>query len=269
MTQLSADAIEKLIADEKYAAAGAAISTSIVLTAEIAANLAILAARHGQRGLLELLDSRGFLLDTAHNNRTPLQVAAIGGFVDCVAFLISRGADVQRRTKKGVSTLLLCARSFGEYSAPNDCLETLRLLLAACAEPNVNDEVGRTALTYLCEKGSSQGVSLLLSYGADPRGGGTALQEAVVHGNQEIIRLLLNAGADPNERSTSGFTPLMMSCVFGRLECALLLLDNGADASLTTVDGENVWSLCELHGRDEIKSRIKQFIGSRNESASE
>jgi uncharacterized protein len=70
-------------------------------------------------------------------------------------------------------------------------------------------------------------VKLVLAAGADPnvqqQGGYTALQSAAMHNHVEMIKALLKAGADRSIRNDEGLTAADMALKAGATESAELL----------------------------------------------
>jgi len=109
-----------------------------------------------------------------------------------VALLVSHGADVSIRSKRGESALADAARR-GD-------LEAARLLLDKGADVNAVDYRGYTPLILAAQfdRDSPELVRLLLSRGADVRAvaeGHTALTIAERRGETELVRILRNAVA--------------------------------------------------------------------------
>ena len=92
---------------------------------------------------------------------------------------------------------------------------------------------GWTPLMYAALYGDAEAVRLLLAAGANPNtqndAGGTALMYALE--DAEKTRLLLNAGADANARSGEGRTALLIAVGWsGSNAVVKLLLEKGASA---------------------------------------
>ena len=75
-------------------------------------------------------------------------------------------------------------------------------LLDAGADPNVQDEAGRTTLHWAAWKGDTKAIAAMVNAGADLNGqdtdGRTPMHLAAERGHTKAIASLTNAGADPN-----------------------------------------------------------------------
>ena len=93
------------------------------------------------------------------------------------------------------------------------------------------------ALIRASAKGNVETVRLLLRAGANKdlenREGNTALIYACLRGHMEIVRMLLEAGADTELTNKIGDTALTLACAAGRVEIVRSLLDARADKELT------------------------------------
>ncbi|MCP4546823.1 MAG: ankyrin repeat domain-containing protein [bacterium] len=102
------------------------------------------------------------------------------------------------------------------FAAESSHLETVEALLAAGADPNIEDRDGGTALIAAAGAGHTGVVARLLAAGADADTrmsiGGGALNVAVRGNHVEVARLLLAAGAaadiDATGQMGMGLTPL-------------------------------------------------------------
>lgn len=173
----------------------------------------------------------------------------------------------QADARAGTTALIAAAR--------NGQVETIKLLLAAGADPNLSMNDGRSPLHYaavkchikvfvqLIEKGAridGQSVRgstplhlasmrcpdvtrLLLEYGADPNvenvAGDTPLTLAVECFNAKNIKLLVDAGAIVDHKSSmDGGTALHLASTSISLSCVIALLEAGADIEAKTKDSE-------------------------------
>ena len=101
-------------------------------------------------------DVNGFECATARC-RTPLTAAVQGGQYEAVQLLLARGADVNKKLKRGQTALML-ASYYGHT-------ELVRLLLANGADVSADSE-GDTALSWAREKHRAEIVDLLIAAGA-------------------------------------------------------------------------------------------------------
>ena len=79
---------------------------------------------------------------------TPLVLASGNFITTCVKALLSAGADVNKKTKKGATPLVTAVVSEGHYSwFRNEAFLTVQLLLKAGAQVNIRNLKSRNALT--------------------------------------------------------------------------------------------------------------------------
>lgn len=131
----------------------------------------------------------------------PLQLAASKGNKEMLQFLLSKGADLQRRNKRGhvaCHTAIL-----------SEQFEIARLLLDRGTDLESTDKMGHTPLHY-----------------------------AGLMGNLALTGILLDKGSNLESKSNSGLTPLHCACKSGHVECAELLIRKGAKVDSRGVDGD-------------------------------
>lgn len=139
------------------------------------------AAELGRAAILrELLDAMAPSYAKRTMATSALMCGVRGGHAECVALLLTHGADVCWHQDKA---LLWCK------DAP-----VCRLLLAAGADVHARND---QALTTAVCNGDEQRVAVLLAAGADVHAqDDLALREALYDGFAGIVRLLLAAGAN-------------------------------------------------------------------------
>lgn len=128
------------------------------------------------------------------------------------------------------------------YSAALGSLESIRLLLAAGADPNAANSFAATPLMWCA--GNAAKVRLLLSKGAnvDARSklGETPLLIAAGYdGTFEAARMLIEKGAAVNARDKAGASVLEDAASSNNLELVRLLLAKGADVNTVDANGFN------------------------------
>ncbi|MBC8144508.1 MAG: ankyrin repeat domain-containing protein, partial [bacterium] len=117
---------------------------------------------------------------------------------------------------------------------------TLRRILDAGANPNVDNNDGWTPLMLAAMNGNAGGVNILLEHGADPNFGeadqGPPLSVAAMSpfaalDETSIIRLMLDKGASIDIPNGSGMTPLMYAAREGNFNRAAYLIERGASVN--------------------------------------
>ena len=130
------------------------------------ASLLHYAANHGAEACMRALLAAGAVADAEDiQGCTPLE-KCIGayyreGSLDCARLLVAAGARVEPVDEEVAAPLVCAATSRG-------CEAHLRLLVAAGADVNRRDFLGRTALHHAVEANNAEAVRILLAAGADP-----------------------------------------------------------------------------------------------------
>lgn len=184
-------------------------------------------------------------------------VSAVGCGTDMVRYALDAGASPDATANDAGWSALHEATDEGE-------IETVRLLLARGADPNVHSERGTplliasfdgraemastlldgaalvdgedphgwTPLVAAGSIGDAELAEILLERGADidhrTKAGDTALLQAATNAHAPVVDLLLSSGADPSIPSDRGHTPLFRAVAAGDLEVAEALLEAGA-----------------------------------------
>lgn len=140
----------------------------------------------GDPSLVNLFAADGF---------TPLGLASFFGHAGIVAFLLSKGADVNMAAKNDLGVAPLHSAAAGRHG------EIVRLLLDHGSDVNARQQSGYTAL-----------------------------HSAAHNGGTDMVRLLLERGAAVNAKSDDGVTPLQLALERTRDEIVGLLRMHGAGA---------------------------------------
>jgi len=194
------------------------------VNAKDARNLTPLIAARGLP-VIKLLVSKGADIQAqdSYPESTKLHWACIEGDKDVVEFLISKGAEVDRKNKRGQTPLWLAA-SYGHR-------EIVELLIKKGANINVSNNRGLTPLAMARQRKQNEVVDILLKHGAVE-----TLHGAAASGNIDEIKRLLSQGTDINAQNERGQTPLQLALNSDQMEVAELLVANGANVD--AIDGQ-------------------------------
>lgn len=193
-----------------------------------------------------LVDGGVDLNGISAEGETALHLAASRGSTGKAEFLLSKGAEVNARDRKGYTPLHKAVR-YHSFNADGEETRGLRemaeLLLEHGADVNVKDREGSTVLHWAAEMGWVDWVEFLLGNSADieakDRHGRTPLYRAATYeaaffggrkvtGQPAAVERLLERGADVNARDGGGRTPLSAAVEKGHSEVAALLRRHGA-----------------------------------------
>ncbi|MCW8983623.1 MAG: ankyrin repeat domain-containing protein [Gammaproteobacteria bacterium] len=165
------------------------------------------AATNGYAKMIDFLVAAGSEVDFyAYNGWTPLTAAANNGHADAVKSLLAAGADPDFTNSDGISAIYTAAKTKTETK------EVIKYLIASGANLNKQqDKYDWTAVHVASSKAYKATLKQLLSAGADPDvedvDGDTALHLAASEGRYTIVEVLLQYGASPNSRNAKGQTP--------------------------------------------------------------
>jgi hypothetical protein len=159
----------------------------------------------------------------AYAGDTPLHVAAAAYQRDIAEELVSRGANVSARNRRGAEPLHYAADGIPGSDAwnPDSQYAIVEFLIRAGADPNSEDKSGVAPLHRAVRTRCAAAVRALLTNGADAlrrnKSGSTPLHLAIQNTGRggtgseaarkeqtEIIRLLLDHGARPSDEDFAG-----------------------------------------------------------------
>lgn len=134
--------------------------------------------------------------------------AVLAGDLERMAFLVEKGADVNRRDKQGYPALHSAARHKDE--------EVLKALIALKADVAARDQDGYTALDHAVLRNFAPGVAALAAAGADldarNHDGFTPLAIAIIEDQYKAAVALIAAGVPVDTAvGDAGLTPLMLA----------------------------------------------------------
>lgn len=200
-------------------------------------------------------------------NCTPLMRAAENGSTETVKAQIAEGADVNAKTRHGMTALMLAAEE--------GYLDIVKLLIAAGADVNAvmpTPHAGVfTVLTEAVLSGNKDVVVALIDAGAEvnPRPNSGRLSPLFFAisplGSVEMIKTLLAKGADVNFNAGHGLTPIMVAAMEGSPEVVRALAEAGADLNAKCDEGATALSLAKEAERDDLV-RVLKKLGAKEQA---
>ncbi|KAF7727215.1 Palmitoyltransferase zdhhc13 [Apophysomyces ossiformis] len=167
--------------------------------------------------------------DVNEKGTTALHYAAAGNHVDCISYLLDRGAPIDPIGDEWKSTPLHWAVRSGSIAA-------MHRLLQAGADPTLKDGQGSNVLHMAAQCNDVFVILYLILYGldldpSDEVGGYTPLMWAANQGKALMVDLLLRFGADVHRRDHHLSTALHWATVKGNRLCIQHLVRHDADPS--------------------------------------
>lgn len=192
-----------------------------------------------------------------HDRRRPIHLAACGGHIDLIEFLIDHTADVNVEDSRG-GTALSDALRHGEEKAAE-------FLWAAGGRVGSSSKVG-DLLSAAADKTDDEKLRLLCSFGTElnlcDHDGRTALHVAAAAGLVNKCKLLIENQAFINLRDRWGVTPLQDALLSDHDECGQVLLNHGAEIG----EYDMPQKMCEAAANDDVAflQRLIHFRGKVN-----
>ena len=234
------------------------------------------AAGAGHADIVQLLLATGAQVNALTDEGTALLEAVAGGHIEIVKLLLASGADVKAVNRNNEQAIVLAARQ-RNYRTPSvePSAEIVQLLLAQGSDPNAVNRYGETALMFA---NTPAKVKLLVAAGAqletNDEEGRTALQKAALKGEAAVANALIASGANVNATDNKGSNALLHSLdnenlAFGddratlpqrRIEVArTLLLSKSLNVNAQNNDGETaLMRAVRLENVELIKSLLSR-----------
>jgi ankyrin repeat protein len=172
---------------------------------------------------------------------TPLWLAATNRNAAMTESLLRHSADAGFVMAHGENAVMAAARA-GDA-------ESIRLLLAAGADPNASeDKHGETALIWAAAENQADAIRALVAGGADPDLTARLLDLAPMDWVQiGMVSTVLPAG---------GWSPLMYAARENALDAAIALADAGANLDLRDGDGTTALGLAIMNEHYELAAAL-------------
>jgi uncharacterized protein len=209
----------------------------------------LLSARSGSIETVQWFLDKGYDINQVIAGSTPFHKAAlyIPGNIDYLRFFLEAGADPNAEDDHGCTPFIYS--SFAGGTDSNNPPEVYKLFLDAGADATKECETFGNVLVGVLEGNgaSEETLRLLLDAGANPnvevRDGDIPLHMAAQYWYPEQIKMLLAAGAEINLQNKDGMTALMKVAQYTYIkpDIVQLLLDSGADIRLKSVEGKTAW----------------------------
>jgi ankyrin repeat protein len=168
--------------------------------------------RFGHEECVKLLLNAGAEVESRSKyGITALMIACFHGHEGVAGSLLGHGADVEARPTQAVPNLTVCTPLF--YAAKEGHHRVVRLLLQKKAETEARNEDGLSPLHIASEEGRDGVVRRLIRDGhadieAKTRKGYTPLMLAASNGEERVVQVLLERGANINAISNKGKTAM-------------------------------------------------------------
>lgn len=228
------------------------------------ASLLMLAVSNNAYSLVEkLLEAKANPEDRHYKGLSPLYVAAQNGNIDLINLLRKYNASLEAfaDTEYGGSSLHIAANE-GQ-------IETVKYLLQAKVDPNIESKKGFTPLHAVAECGRLDVVNVLIEAKANvnhlSRNNRSVLYKAAQEGYTDIVKTLIDAKANCDNVTDDGATALFMAAQEGYTEIVKLLLKAKANIKIP-FKNKTPLSVAIEEGHTEIVRILKKQCLHTNEN---
>lgn len=211
--------------------------------------------------LMQLLVDHGADLKSlsGKDHKNALHWAASEGMTDALELLLKKGMDIEAKSKRGCTPLLLSA----------DCghPEVAEILLNHGANLNARSENGGTPLIWAACHNHVEIAKVFLDHGADineaDNFGHSAIFLAAHFGHLEMTNFLLEKGANAHILSTKpeGMTVLHAAACDGHAKVVQRLIDHGCDPEIKTAMGDTTLDTALAERKEEVVQVLLEAMG--------
>jgi len=202
-----------------------------------------LAASQGEVDCMKFLIKKGADVNVARNDGiSAVMTASLNGYADAVKVLIDAGAKILGRDADGVTPLMNAAES-GELEVVKVLVEKLKSMEGGTANLDAVSTTGYTALIIAAAQGRTSVVEYLLQSGADPNLASgdskvSALMYAASSNHVDAMKAIMASDkVDIEARHSNMGTALLEAATSGAGEAVRALVDAGAEVDVKDRDG--------------------------------
>jgi len=214
------------------------------------------AAKNNQLKQVQMFLQLGMPINiTDPNGDTILMTAADSGKPEIVEFLLNYQPTKVQPTQVQIDAQNKQGRTALHLAVFNGSTEIFKILLAAGADPKIEDRTFKNALMIAVRQGFLEIVKILLEIGMDPNFQNqiwTAPHLAVSANRVQILQVLLAAGADPNLALNDGITLLMSAAMAGHANIVRVLIKAGANIGALNQSGLSAVFYAVVSGYPEV-----------------
>ncbi|XP_039544122.1 ankycorbin isoform X3 [Pimephales promelas] len=216
------------------------------------------AVEHGEADKVTTLLSKKGACPTKLDSegKSALHVAATQGQAECLAVILTYGADVSLQDASGFTALHLAAK--------NNHPECAKKLLQAKCVVDAPDSSGKMALHHAAASGNSAIVQLLCEHkchvNLEDLDGLTPLLLSARHAHAEVCLSLLDWGADINARDKNGRTAVMFASESSCPAAVEILVQRGADLLMVDSLGHDALRYAKLSGNSEVRTILNNAL---------
>jgi hypothetical protein len=218
----------------------------------------VMALEHNNSSVFNFLRDRVALLQMGTQGKNEsypvISLAAKGGHLDVVRFLVENDADINAKNRYHSTPLYLAVIRKHD--------EVAKYLIRQGANTNLRGYGLRTPLHVALEKKQHELAMLLIENGAeiDARTywGWSNLHYALYYHDTEIAKTLIRAGADVNAATASKWTPLHYCAFYGYTDVAAMLLERGADHQGKVIDGRTPLMMAQQRNMKGVETLLRR-----------